>query len=38
MGMIVLNKTEGAIEVETLTWTSTDEDIEAVADDAALLD
>ena len=38
MGMIVLNKTEGAIEVETLTWASTDEDIEAVADDAALLD
>ena len=38
MGMIVLNKTEGAIEVETLTWGSTDEDIEAVADDAALLD
>ena len=38
MGMIVLNKTESAIEVETLTWTSTDEDIEAVADDAALLD
>ena len=37
MGMIVLNKTEGAIEVETLTWTSTDEDIEAVADDACLL-
>ena len=37
MGMIVLNKTEGAIEVETLTWASTDEDIEAVADDAALL-
>ena len=38
MGMIVLNKTEGAIEVETLTWASTDEDIEAVADDAALVD
>ena len=38
MGMIVLNKAEGAIEVETLAWASTDEDIEAVADDAALLD
>jgi serine protease AprX len=38
MGMIVLNKAEDAIEVETLTWTPLDQDIEAVADDAALLD
>ena len=38
MGMIVLNKAEGAIEVETLTWSPLDQDIEAVADDAALLD
>ena len=37
MGMIVLNKAEDAIEVETLDWTA-DKDIEAVADAAALLD
>ena len=37
-GMIVLNKTEGAIEVETMDWTKSDQDIEAVVDDAALLD
>ena len=38
MGMIVLNKAEGAIEVETLTWAPLDQDIEAVVDEAALLD
>ena len=38
MGMIVLNKAEDAIEVETLDWTSSDKDIEAVVDEAALLD
>jgi hypothetical protein len=37
-GMIVLNKTEDAIEVETMDWTKSDQDIEAVVDDAALLD
>ena len=37
-GMIVLNKTEEAIEVETMDWTKSDQDIEAVVDDAALLD
>ncbi|MEC7064851.1 MAG: S8 family peptidase [Candidatus Thermoplasmatota archaeon] len=37
-GMIVLNKTEGAIEVETMDWTKSDQDIEAVVEDAALLD
>ena len=37
-GMIVLNKTEEAIEVETMDWTKSDQDIEAVVEDAALLD
>ncbi|MEC8576876.1 MAG: S8 family peptidase [Candidatus Thermoplasmatota archaeon] len=37
-GMIVLNKTEEAIEVETMDWTKSDRDIEAVVEDAALLD
>ena len=37
-GMIVLNKAEDSIEVESIDWTTGDSDIEAVVEDAALED
>ena len=37
-GMIVLNKADASIEVESIDWTKSDSDIEAVVDDAALED
>ena len=37
-GMIVLNKAEDSIEVESIDWTTNDSDIEAVVEDAALED
>ena len=36
--MIVLNKADASIEVESIDWTTSDSDIEAVVDDAALED
>jgi len=38
MGMIVLNKAEDSVIVESIDWTKSDSDIEAVVDEAALLD
>jgi hypothetical protein len=38
MGMIVLNRAEGAIEVESIDWTKSDDDIDAVVDDAELVE
>ena len=38
MGMIVLNRAEGAIEVESINWTKSDDDIDAVVDDAELVE
>ena len=38
MGMIVLNKADDAVMVETMDWTKKDSDIEAVVDEAALID
>ena len=37
-GMIVLNRAEGAIEVESIDWTKSDDDIDAVVDDAELVE
>ena len=37
-GMIVLNRAEGAIEVESINWTTSDDDIDAVVDDAELVE
>ena len=37
-GMIVLNRAEGAIEVESINWTKSDDDIDAVVDDAELVE
>ena len=38
MGMIVLNRAEGAIEVESIDWTKSDDDIDAVVEDAELVE
>ena len=38
MGMIVLNKADDSVIVESIDWTKSDSDIEAVVDEAALLD
>ena len=38
LGMIVLNKAEESSEVEVLDWSKPDEDIEAVVEEAKLLD
>jgi serine protease AprX len=38
MGMIALNKAEDSVIVESIDWTKSDSDIEAVVDEAALLD